>query len=90
LAAELAGMGNRIVIEGHTDARPFRNVLPAAGYGNWELSVDRANAARRLFHARGVPPEQVVEIRGFADRKLMRSDDPNDAQNRRISIVVKL
>ncbi len=70
LAAELARIGNCIVIEGHTDARPFRNAAPAAGYSNWELSADRANAARRLLHAHGVLPGQVVEVRGFADRQL--------------------
>jgi chemotaxis protein MotB len=90
LAIELGRMGNSIVIEGHTDARPFRNAHPAAGYSNWELSADRANAARRLLHSNGVPPEQVVEIRGFADRQLMRPGEPNDTRNRRISIVVKL
>ncbi len=90
LAAELAHIGNRIVIEGHTDATPFRNALPAAGYSNWELSADRANAARRVLHGHGVPPDQVVEVRGFADRQLMRPTEPNNPRNRRISIVVKL
>ena len=64
-------MPNDIVVEGHTDARPFRNARPASGYGNWELSVDRANAARRLLHEFGVRPEQVVEIRGYADLQLI-------------------
>ena len=90
LAAELARIGNCIVIEGHTDATPYRNAAPASGYSNWELSADRANAARRLLHAHGVLPGQVVEVRGFADRQLMRPAEPNDPRNRRISIVVKL
>ena len=89
LAAELSRMPNAMVVEGHTDARPFRNAAPSSGYGNWELSVDRANAARRLLHAFGVRPEQVVEVRGFADRKLLDAD-ANAARNRRISVVVKL
>jgi len=90
LAAELGQMPNQIVIEGHTDARPFRNAMPSSGYGNWELSVDRANAARRLLHTYGIRPEQVVEVRGYADQKLLDSTDRNDARNRRISVVVKL
>ena len=90
LAVELTRIGNSIVIEGHTDSRPFRNSAPASGYSNWELSADRANAARRLLHAYGLPPGQVVEVRGFADRQLMRPNEPNDPRNRRISIVIKI
>jgi chemotaxis protein MotB len=90
LAGELAGMSNRLVIEGHTDSRPFRNADPAGGYGNWELSVDRANAARRILEACGVREEQVVEVRGYADHQLLNPADPADARNRRVSVVVKL
>jgi chemotaxis protein MotB len=89
LAREIGKMPNAVVIEGHTDARPFRNVGPSSGYGNWELSADRANAARRLLHAYGVRPEQAVEVRGFAQQKLLNPADPNDPRNRRISLVVK-
>ena len=90
LAGELGRMRNEIVIEGHTDSRPFRNAAPTSGYSNWELSSDRANAARRLLHSYGVAPDQVVEVRGFADRKLMQPATPADPKNRRISVVVKL
>jgi chemotaxis protein MotB len=89
LAGEIGTMPNSLVIEGHTDARPYRNVEPSSGYGNWELSSDRANAARRLLHAFGVRPQQVVEVRGFADQKLLDGSDPQSARNRRISLVVK-
>lgn len=89
LGVELAKMPNTIAIEGHTDARPFRRADPVSGYGNWELAVDRGNAARRLLHSYGVRPGQVVEIRGFADQKLLNPDDPNDPRNRRVSVVVK-
>ena len=89
LAGEIGKMPNTVVIEGHTDARPFRNVDPSSGYGNWELSADRANAARRLLHAHGVRPEQAVEVRGFAHQKLLNPADPDDPRNRRISLVVK-
>jgi chemotaxis protein MotB len=90
LAAELTGMGNEVVIEGHTDARPFRNAAPSAGYSNWELSADRANAARRMLHAHGLPTRQVVEVRGFADQKPVRPENPADPRNRRVSIVIHL
>ena len=86
LGTELGKMSNPVVIEGHTDARQFRNSGP---YGNWELSVDRANAARRLLRARGVRPDQIVEVRGFADQKALNPTDPNDPRNRRVSVVVK-
>jgi chemotaxis protein MotB len=89
LAAQIGKMPNRVVIEGHTDSRPFRNVVPSSGYGNWELSTDRANAARRLLHAYGLPPQQVVEVRGYADQKLLDENHPESARNRRISLVVK-
>lgn len=89
LAQELAQLPNRLVIEGHTDATPFRNAGPAMGYSNWELASDRANAARRLLHAYGVRPEQVVEVRGFADQQPFNDKDRYDARNRRISVVVR-
>lgn len=89
LAAQIGQMPNGLVIEGHTDSRPFRNSAPSSGYSNWELSTDRANAARRILHAHGVRPQQVVEVRGYADQKLLDPRDPQNARNRRISLVVK-
>ncbi len=89
LAAEMAQLPNRLVIEGHTDARPFRDRSPNSAYGNWELSVERANIARRILHTHGVRPEQIVEVRGFADQHLLRPNAPDDPANRRISLVVK-
>jgi chemotaxis protein MotB len=86
LAQELGKTKNRITIEGHTDSRPFT----AKGiYSNWELSSDRANAARRLMTASGLNASQVADIRGYADQKLRKPTDPADASNRRISIVVQ-
>ena len=89
LAHEIGNMPNQVVIEGHTDSRPFRNAAPSAGYSNWELSADRANAARRLLHTYGLRPQQVVEVRGYADQKLLEESDPESARNRRVSLVVK-
>ncbi len=89
LAAEIGKLPNSVVIEGHTDARPFRDANASSGYSNWELATDRANAARRLLHSYGVAPRQVVEVRGFADQKPLVPDAPDDPRNRRISLVVR-
>jgi chemotaxis protein MotB len=86
LAHELGQLPNDLLIEGHTDAKPFG---AKTDYTNWELSADRANAARRLMEASGLRPGQVVQVRGFADHALRQPDDPNAAQNRRISVIVK-
>ncbi|MBZ5575392.1 MAG: OmpA family protein [Acidobacteriia bacterium] len=89
LAEELGKMPNMLVIEGHTDARPFRNSTPSSRYSNWELSADRANAARRILHTYGVRPEQVVETRGFAAQHLLDPKVPDNPRNRRVSVVVR-
>jgi chemotaxis protein MotB len=86
LAAELGKMPNTILIEGHTDAKPFGD---SADYTNWELSADRANAARKTMEENGLRPDQVVEIRGYADQELRVPDKPDDPSNRRISIIVR-
>jgi chemotaxis protein MotB len=89
LAGELGKMPNLIVIEGHTDALPFRDDAPGATYGNWELSTDRANAARRLLVQSGLRANQIVEVRGFADQHLLNEENPTDPRNRRVSLVVR-
>jgi chemotaxis protein MotB len=86
LAEQLAKLPNQLMIEGHTDARPFSK---RKDYTNWELSVDRANAARRIIEANGARPDQITQVRGFADQNLRNRDDPNDASNRRISVIVR-
>jgi chemotaxis protein MotB len=86
LAPELGKLPNRVSIEGHTDSQPFS---VSANYGNWELSTDRANACRRLMQENGMRPDQVAEIRGFADQNLRNKSDPTDAANRRITLLVK-
>jgi len=89
LAVELGKMPNEVVIEGHTDARPFRNSTSSSRYSNWELASDRANTARRILHTFGLRPEQVVETRGFAAQRLLDPKHPENPRNRRISVVVK-
>jgi len=86
LAQELAKLPNKISIEGHTDSKPYAS---SGNYSNWELSTDRANAARRLMQASGVGPGQVTQVRGFADQRLRKLDDPLDASNRRVSLIVQ-
>ncbi|MGO8796346.1 MAG: flagellar motor protein MotB [Candidatus Sulfotelmatobacter sp.] len=86
LAQELGKLPNRLSIEGHTDSKPYAT---AGNYGNWELSTDRANAARRLMQANGVGENQVTQVRGFADQRLRKADNALDPSNRRISLIVQ-
>lgn len=86
LAQELGKLPNKIAMEGHTDSRPYGP--GTSTYGNWELSSDRANAARRLMQSNGIREDQVTQVRGFADQKLRKPDAPDDPSNRRISLIV--
>ena len=86
LAQELGDLPNKLSIEGHTDSQPY---APSATYGNWELSADRANAARRVMQANGVRSDQVTQVRGFADQRLRKPGEPMDPANRRISVIVQ-
>lgn len=85
ISGELAKLPNRLLIEGHTDARPYTG---RTSYSNWELSSDRANAARRLMRDSGLRPDQIAEVRGYADQRLRKPDDPDNPPNRRVSIIV--
>ena len=82
----LAGGGQPLRIEGHTDGKPFPGA--ASGYTNWELSSDRANAARRELIAGGLESSRVSQVVGFADSVKLNPEDPNDPMNRRISITI--
>ena len=84
----LGQVPNRLTLEGHTDALPFGNGSAAEGYGNWELSADRANASRRELVTGGLPEEQVLRIQGLAASNPFDRKDPTAPANRRISIVV--
>ncbi len=85
LAQELGKLPNKLSIEGHTDSQPYSSPT----YSNWELSSDRANAARRVMQANGVRPDQVTQVRGFADQRLRKPEAPLDPANRRISLIVQ-
>jgi chemotaxis protein MotB len=86
IARELGTLKNSIVIEGHTDSRPYATTDL---YSNWELSADRANAARRAMERSGLPAGQVRGVRGYADRQLRSADAPLDPRNRRVSVIVE-
>src|ERR1017187_4838693 len=86
LSAQLKVLPNRLLIEGHTDAQPYSS---DTGYTNWELSSDRANSARRLLQQGGVGPNQISQVRGYADQLLRVQSNPLDPSNRRISLIVQ-
>jgi flagellar motor protein MotB len=86
LAGQLQTLPNHLLIEGHTDAQPYSNEM---GYTNWELSADRANAARRLLQQDGVGADQISQVRGYAAESLRVPENPMDPSNRRISLIVQ-
>jgi chemotaxis protein MotB len=86
LARQLGDVPNQISIEGHTDSQPYST---GGNYGNWELSADRANAARRLMQDSGLRRNQVSQVRGYADQHLRLPQSPLDPSNRRISLIVQ-
>jgi chemotaxis protein MotB len=86
LSAQLKVLPNRLLIEGHTDAQPFSG---NSGYTNWELSADRANSARRLLQDDGIGPNQISQVRGYADQMLRVPSNPLDPSNRRVSLIVQ-
>ena len=85
LAEEIGKLPNRVTIEGHTDSVPFPG---AAEYTNWELSSDRANAARRWMQQNGLRDDQVTQVRGYADQSPRDPDHPDGAFNRRVTLVI--
>jgi chemotaxis protein MotB len=85
LAKQLGSFPNKISIEGHTDSKPYSG---GGDYSNWELSADRANSARRLMQENGLRPDQVTQVRGFADQSPRVLGHPDDPSNRRVSLIV--
>ncbi len=86
IGTELRGLRSPVAIEGHTDAVKY---APGARYTNWELSADRANAARRLLEESGVESARINEVRGYADTQLRNKLNPMATENRRISILLQ-
>jgi chemotaxis protein MotB len=86
LAAEIGKMPNKVIIEGHTDSSSFGG---RGDYSNWELSAERANSARRWMQQAGIRPDQIAQVRGYADQKLRNVAEPNDPSNRRITLIIQ-
>lgn len=81
----LAVEKGNIVINGHTDGRPFAS----KAYDNWRLSTARAHSAYYMLVRAGLDERRIVEVAGYADRKLKVKDDPNAEANRRIEILLE-
>jgi chemotaxis protein MotB len=93
VAAVVQPMPNQLAIGGHTDVAPFAEGTGRVGdndaaYSNWELSADRAQAARRLLVREGVPERRIDRVAGFAGQTPLLPDAPADVRNRRITVVV--
>jgi len=84
IAENTRDLPNKVAIEGHTDAAPFRGSQTT----NWELSTSRASAARREMEKNGTDPMRIARVVGYADQELYNHDNPRDPKNRRISITV--
>jgi chemotaxis protein MotB len=84
IASRIGTFPNDVVIEGHTDSRPYTR----SGYNNWDLSTDRANSARRVIEEGGIRERQITSINGYADRRLKNPEKPLDYSNRRVTILV--
>ena len=79
-------MNNKVSLSGHTDAVPYAG--GEAGYSNWELSSDRANASRREMISGGMDESKIVRVVGLGSASLFDKDNPFNPTNRRISIIV--
>ncbi|MET0281643.1 MAG: flagellar motor protein MotB [Steroidobacteraceae bacterium] len=85
VAKYLNTVPNRVSLSGHTDNKAYAGV---GGYSNWELSADRANAARRALLSGGLAPEKLARVVGLASSVLFDRENPYNPINRRISIIV--
>ncbi|MBA4373723.1 MAG: hypothetical protein C0402_12795, partial [Thermodesulfovibrio sp.] len=84
IAENIKSLGNKIAIEGHTDALNYSTTR----YTNWELSTERASAARKELEKSGLDPDKLVMVAGYASTAPLIKDNPNDPRNRRISIIL--
>lgn len=85
MASELGSLPNKVIIEGHTDSRPYHG---PHGWTNWELSTARANAARAVMESSGLRDGQMIEVRGLADTMPIEPDRKDSFRNRRVSILL--
>lgn len=87
LAPVIVATAKPIEINGHTDARPFAQ---GSKLSNWELSYQRADAARLIFEGSGVPQSQLRGVFARGASQLYVPDSPLAAQNRRLSILIRI
>ena len=87
MAPVIVGMARPVEINGHTDARPF---APGSHLSNWDLSYQRADAARTIFEASGVPEAQIEGVFARGASQLYVPGDPMAPQNRRLSIKIRI
>ncbi|WP_413203519.1 flagellar motor protein MotB [Rhodospirillum sp. A1_3_36] len=85
VAKAIADLPNKISIAGHTDATPF---VDPSGYGNWELSADRALASRRVLSTMGIGDNRIDRVEGKASTDPLLPKDPTNEENRRITITL--
>lgn len=85
IAGSIKDVPNKIAIEGHTDAL----IYSSGRYTNWELSTERASAARKELEANGLDPDRLTRVSGFAATEPLIKGNPNDPRNRRISIILQ-
>ena len=85
VAKSVANMPNKLSIKGHTDSVPFTD---GSERSNWSLSIDRAEATRRMMEQGGMPASRFARIEGVAATAPFNDKDPSDPRNRRISITV--
>jgi chemotaxis protein MotB len=81
---QIKAMPNSVSVEGHTDSLAYRS----SAYGNWELSTERALAARKQLEGFGLNPNRLTRVAGYADTVPFIKEDPEDPRNRRISIIL--
>ncbi|MBK1668758.1 hypothetical protein CKO28_12030 [Rhodovibrio sodomensis] len=85
VAQAIQDLPNQVAVKGHTDATPFAG---GGDYSNWELSADRANASRRVLLRAGLKPDRIGRVVGRAAQDPLMPEEPENARNRRISIVL--
>ena len=88
IAVAIKDLPNKVKIAGHTDSTPFASRKKGRGYGNWDLSGERAQESRRVLVAAGLDPAQVAAVEGRAARDPLLPDDTRSPRNRRISILM--
>jgi chemotaxis protein MotB len=85
LSGQFNGLSQKILIIGHTDGLQYQD---AGDFSNWELSTDRANAARQLLVQSGMHPDKVLRIQGAGDSNLYDKNNPYNPMNRRVDIII--